>query len=97
MKVRKGFVSNSSSSSFVVVGDKEIKFKHLCKTVDDLRNYYIDFCGEEELEEYYKEEFEERKKLIEEGKVLLLGSCGFGGEEDFINMFDDSMEIIWGD
>jgi hypothetical protein len=97
MKVRKGFVSNSSSSSFVVVGDKEIKFKHLCKTADDLRNYYIDWCGEEELEEYYKEEFEERKKLIEEGKVLLLGSCSFGGEVDFINMFDDSMEIIWGD
>lgn len=98
MKIRKGFVSNSSSSSFVITGDKEIKFKHLCRTIEDLRNYYIKYlCGEEELEEDFKEEFEENKKAIEQGKVLLLGNMAYGSEEDFENLFDDSMNIKWRD
>lgn len=97
MKIRKGFVSNSSSSSFVVIGEKEIKFKYLCKTIEDLRKYYIDYYGEEDFKEYCPENFEKYKKLIEEGKVLLMGSCGYGGEEYLENLFDNSMEIRWGD
>lgn len=71
MKVRKGFVSNSSSSSFVVAVDNDTSTKitlsmeidladygHVLNTVEELDNYYLKeyVYGLNTIEEWLKDE-----------------------------------------
>ena len=82
MKVRSGFVSNSSSSSFIVAVDKDAstEIKVVLKanletyadrkisTIEELNDYYDDYWGEREYR------YEECRKAIEAGKTILVGS-----------------------
>jgi hypothetical protein len=79
-KIRKGFVSNSSSSSFVITGDIQTDkmvvtidlsdFGTLCKTEEDIRKYYEDQWGEYDPEDY---RVAANLELIQEGKAVFLG------------------------
>lgn len=86
MKKRFGFVSNSSSSSFIVAVNKgrtKIKlevevdlerYSHsTISTIEDLMSYFIDYGYDlDEIKE--DERYQEAKKAIEEGKEILTGS-----------------------
>jgi len=94
MKIRKGFVSNSSSSSFIIASDKEpgdleLKVELKCKA-DKITNGVI--RTEEELISFCKkelcwndngfktEEFENMLNSIRKGKKLIC--CQVGNEEE---------------
>ena len=90
MKTRNGFVSNSSSSSFIVAVNKKLEgivsltmevdlnryVESAISSVDDLNKYF-----KENYDEDYKEneDYIDSKKAIENGKVIFAGS--FSSEE----------------
>ncbi|MHA2280251.1 MAG: hypothetical protein ACXAC5_05270 [Promethearchaeota archaeon] len=82
MKVRSGFVSNSSSSSFIVAVEDETRVKVKISFEADLEKYARRKLSTiEELNEYYDDywgdrgwKYEECRKAIEAGKVVLVGS-----------------------
>ena len=93
MKVRAGFVSNSSSSSFIVAVDKPdaevtitIKFK-----VDFSKYAENSFSSEKELMKFFKEEgdyygisdeqFERMLNAVQRGKTVHYGS--FSDQDEF--------------
>jgi len=91
MKVRNGFVSNSSSSSFVVALDPK-KTKIKIEIEVDLETYaHKQITTLEEVEEHFKEEDtygkrdEERYKVflkaIKEGKTVFVGSFSDDGDD----------------
>lgn len=72
MKIRTGFVSNSSSSSFILEVDKDIKDMkvkmeigvdlkdlqdRLITSVDELEEYFIDYYGSNFKEDYRDESY----------------------------------------
>lgn len=91
MKVRFSFVTNSSSSSFLISGKRGVPFKarievdisHLVRTIStvkELETYKHDYWLE-------TEEFEEYKKLLENGQVIhvLHVSSDEGGVEALVH------------
>jgi hypothetical protein len=86
MKARVGFVSNSSSSSFVVACPAELdgkftvkveidlkkycKYDKVLKTMDDLNDYIEDYYGFE-IEEFLTEESEENVKKYNRLKAAI--------------------------
>lgn len=89
MKIRTGFVSNSSSSSFVVALDSQNTKTTVTVSFDiDLESHSDHRISTiEELDEYYDYEWGERngsykkcKKAIKAGKIILVGS--FTDESD---------------
>lgn len=87
MKTRNGFVSNSSSTSFVVAlkNAKKTSTKVKLEIEVDLKDYGTVFTNVEELRKYYKDElcdedldqnedFQLAKKAIEKGKAVIIGS-----------------------
>jgi hypothetical protein len=82
MKTRLGFVSNSSSSSFLVASDSKkltitVDISHLVEkvitTIPELHQHYIDDYGESEFhEEHIQERIREAEKYIRKGKKLLV-------------------------
>lgn len=96
MKIRTGFISNSSSSSFIVANDHDdLKLtveidiskyiKHILMTKEDLKKYMVKYWAnsEEELNEYFKEIYLEMLKSIENGKIVYIGSvCNYKDESE---------------
>jgi len=99
MKTRNGFVSNSSTTSFMVavkdIKDAKVKVEG---NIEDFAKYKITTV--DELNEYFKKEYPwasletimgrgycygEAKKAIEEGKILLAGS--FSSESDGLEVY----------
>lgn len=84
MKVRNGFVSNSSSSSFIIYKkDEEMGFEEReAKTIEALKKYR-DPYDDEERESNKKEAF----RLSEEGKYIIAKmNVEWGGEEAVENI-----------
>ena len=94
MKTRQGFVSNSSSTSFIVgVEDKTIVDLHIKV---DLANYGEVVTTKEELDEYYrdrywqydedeecwKEEYEKCLAVLAAGKKLIIGDFSDDSDDD---------------
>lgn len=82
MKIRSGFVSNSSSSSFIVACDDKSKTTITISFEVDIQSYADRAITTiEELNGYYDEEwgdrewkYEECRRAIEAGKTVLIGS-----------------------
>ena len=89
MKVRQGFVSNSSSSSFVVAVDGEPKVNleidlselgYVCTTKEELDTAYVKVFGwrqqtlQQILEERDGEEYRKALQAIQTGKTVVLGN-----------------------
>ena len=98
MKNRDGFVSNSSTSSFIVATkegkakgkisievDLEDYARETLRTLADVETYFLTerYYEKDELEN--SEEFQEVKKAIENGKIVLVGS--FSSEGDPMEAF----------
>lgn len=67
MKIRNGFVSNSSSSSFIVAGESEADLKNLKIEIKvDLSNYGTIIKSKLELDEWFKDEYCYTDYTIEE-------------------------------
>lgn len=91
MKVRLGFVSNSSSSSFIVAVDKgkggkfrislDVDLENLAdrkiSSLEDLDKYVLEYGLDVE---WIKETYEEIKLEIEKGRDVLIGS--FASDND---------------
>jgi hypothetical protein len=103
MKIRNGFVSNSSSSSFIVSTKKAVKeipvvieadlmdlITVSIETEEELNRYVKHHYGcdsYESADEYEKKRWDKMKKAIAEGNVL---HCGRGSNEDSDTL---SMEV----
>ena len=101
MKIRNGFVSNSSSSSFIVAVDNEEDTKVKVSVDVDLKDYGTVIRNIEELDEYFKkrhyiekleemdeylkESYNNCKNVIHNGKIIVDGS--FSSEGDPLESF----------
>ena len=87
MKTRIGFVSNSSSTSFIVAVKKSGKItlnlevdledfsEDVISTIDELDKKFNDEYVDEELEEeWIKERYNKCEQLINDGKIIIWGS-----------------------
>jgi len=109
MKIRNGFVSNSSSSSFMVSLPNSKKGSGKCtisleidledfedatfKSLKDLRDYFLDDEGwpEEDLLGAYW--YEEAKKELESGRIILHGTVGnVGGRPGEQVLYENGLE-----
>jgi len=94
MKTREGFISNSSSTSFIV-GVKEntkidlhIKvdladYGDVITTKEELDEYYNDrYWQYDEDEEYWKEEYNKCLAVIEAGEKLIIGDFSDDSGDD---------------
>jgi hypothetical protein len=91
MKIRKGFVSNSSSSSFIISGnieqDKMVvsldlsKFGTLIKTKEQLKEYYIKEWGEYDEDD---RRVEQQLELLAKGQAIF---CGYM-ENELLGILD---------
>ncbi len=94
MKTRQGFVSNSSSTSFIVgIEDSteiELHIKidlsnygDVVTTKEELDKYYNDrYWKYDEDEEWWKEEYEKCLAVITSGKKLVIGDFTDDGGDD---------------
>ena len=96
MKIRAGFVSNSSSSSFIVAsksGPKvELsltidlsKYGYIAKSMKELDACFLKQTHEKNMEEVlkdpcYAERYNQCKKAIEKGEIVTMGN--FGSDSD---------------
>ena len=106
MKVRMDFVTNSSSSSFILAKNSEMSEKQkadLLKYVED--NFFGSVVlspesTEEEIEKVFEEEYEfedediqlEVRKLLKEGKSIY---CGWVSYEECEYNYSSVFEEIW--
>jgi hypothetical protein len=97
MKTRNGFVSNSSSSSFIVAANKKLNGIVSLTIEVDLNSYASSVIDNlDDLSAYFKENYDEdyeenedyigSKKAIESGRVVFAGSFNSeeGGLEGFL-------------
>lgn len=92
MKIRNGFVSNSSSSSFLVIG-LHIEDEDLYSLLENKYYQHLEFYGGDE-EGYvvgvYPQEFLEKAPLGEACDNVLEYMKGIMSKEDFENLMSDS-------
>jgi hypothetical protein len=95
MKIRNGFVSNSSSSSFLI---GVAKIKNLKKVESIIKDYYYDFKIEEfkgdyiSVESFRGDELSIGNDKLDIGdKVLIIDYCGYEGD-DYFMVNDDDMD-----
>ena len=83
MKIRNGFVSNSSSSSFVIILTKD-QYTELLKTIDDYQKKVLDALGHEEA------------KVCGQDAIIFQGMQGnYSSFEDlFMDDYDDDAEML---
>ena len=91
MKIRNGFVSNSSSSSFIVLRkDPSLSFDELKNRSVKVINDYCDY--DEEDQKYVNEEAETYAK---DGKYILLKErVEYGGEEAVDKVVSKLLEAL---
>jgi hypothetical protein len=93
MKIRNGFVSNSSSSSFVVAVKDTTKIKleidvdladyadKIIATEQELKDYFEYEYGDDYLEDSWAaDKFKDCLRAIEAGNKVIFGSCDSDGE-----------------
>ena len=100
MKIRTGFVSNSSSSSFIVSSKNGAKvelsltidlskYGYVAKTMEELDICFLKHTCEASISDvlkdrYHAEKYNECKKAIENGEIVTMG--------DFCSDSDDPIE-----
>ena len=100
MKVRTGFVSNSSSSSFVWAGDTskvtleiEVSAEDILETKEDVENYLKDKYILPNDEEY-QEEFDKLYNPIKEGKKIYTLYVHNNGDDIKTYLYDNAYDLI---
>ena len=96
MKIRNGFVSNSSSSSFIVIAPQNDK---TINSIDEYKKYLGDDMDDEDAEYYLdRDKIEKFKKHFDNNMGLIFTSVERGCEEVITNLLDSlNIEYIWGD
>ena len=102
MKIRTGFVSNSSSSSFIVATDKDNLLKFKITIEVDLNDFHLDRIKDISEIKYYDDEIiKQTQEAIQAGKTVYRGefeSCG-GSVELFLHNYgipkSDNYQIIY--
>jgi len=95
MKIRNGFVSNSSSSSFIVSMNKgedykatitfEVDLAEMGSKIENIEQL-LEYSKENwyyngEMDDYDKERYDKMKSMIEAGKIVIVGSfCDDSGD-----------------
>jgi ribosomal 30S subunit maturation factor RimM len=97
MKIRQGYVSNSSSSSFIISSKKkiesikvEVEFSGL-EEIRNLEKFYEykmrnDDLTREEVDDYYKDELIKMKKAFENGETVYIGEVSSDDTENVASM-----------
>lgn len=94
MKIRNGFISNSSSSSFIIGvknGETKItipievdlkKYGKVIKTKEELAEYFVDRYGEALLldEKHVLELYTKSLETIKSGKMIIVGDFSSDGD-----------------
>jgi hypothetical protein len=92
MKTRNGFVSNSSSSSFVIyIKDEKMSLEERkAKTIKTMKDWC--FPDDEEEQEYNEKQ---AQKLAEEGRYMAVKkSVERGGEEAIDEIIPEILEVL---
>ena len=85
MKIRNGYVSNSSSSSFVIRAENNFS------TVKDVAKYIMDTCEEIYQENNYVDELEVLNKQKDPNIPVFFNT---GGDDTYIRKFDDKIVLV---
>ena len=104
MKTRQGFVSNSSSSSFIIktkeengyVKIKAENFGEVLRTKEEVKKHLVEYydCDVEEWSDYENEKYGKYLDIIDSGNIIIIGSIEYGAEEDFERVCKD-LDMEW--
>jgi hypothetical protein len=92
MKTRNGFVSNSSSSSFIIyIKDENMSFEELkAKTINAMENYCASF---DDADKSFN--INEAEKIAKEGRYMALKKrVEWGGEEAINDLLPKIFELF---
>lgn len=79
MKIRSGFVSNSSSSSFIFIFENNSNDSTYDENYKWAKEDWIDSFGDDDLER-----FEEYVHYIDDNHSFVVGNIEYGGEETLL-------------
>jgi len=99
MKIRSGFVSNSSSSSFVILLDKSVT--NSIDTIEELNAVFLNKYDYKDGDDnrFRKEMYEKYKEYLGRGYHLYIDEMEWGeGTDTFSEIINNlGYEIIWED